>query len=109
MPVILPLLPDIPFQEVDIALDGTVYRFNFQWAERESIWYMDISTIDDDLIQGGIRLVLGTYLGWRVTDPDYPAGLLRLFDNSHSGQEARLDDLGTRVVMHYYSQDELGI
>lgn len=107
MPLELPFVPSIPFQEVDVPLDGAVYRMYLQWSTRERVWYLDISTTDDELVAAGLKLVLGTYIGWRVVDERFPRGLIRMFANSDAGVEAGLDDLGVRVVAHYYTTEEL--
>jgi hypothetical protein len=109
MPSIIPILPDIPFQELDVTLEGIVCRLSLQWNGREQAWYMDVSTVDDDLIVAGLKLVLGVYIGWRESDLRFPPGMFRMFDNSREGRDAGLNDLGVRVVMHYYAQEEFDV
>jgi len=107
MPGILPLVPNEPNYRVGTALDGVQYTLDIRWNIRDSAWYMDVLTADGDMIRAGLKLVLGASIGGRVTDPRFPPGLLRVFDQSHTGVDATLEDMGTRVVVYYFSAQEM--
>lgn len=41
----------------DLALDGQLYRLQFNWSTREDAWYLSIYQTDGTLILSGIKLV----------------------------------------------------
>ena len=114
MSQILPLLPSpkppaspVSEQRFTTTLGETQYGFRLRWNSRDESWYMDVSRADGKLIACGIRVVLGTLLGGRVVDPDFPPGGFRAVDLSNRGQEATLYDLGERVAVYYLTPEEL--
>jgi hypothetical protein len=117
MPVQLPLDARdaagrvIPNYRVGTMLGGVQYVLDVRWNGRASdgagAWYLDISTSAGVLIRAGIKIVLGALLGRRSVSPDFPRGVLIAADLSGAGVDATLDDLGTRVVVYFYTFDEL--
>ncbi len=107
MPVMLPLVGAIPDYRVGTTLDGENYILDVRWNYRESAWYFDILTPAEDVVRAGIKIVLGAYLGRRSADDRMPPGLLIASDLSNEGRDATIDDLGSRVVVHYFAADEL--
>lgn len=107
MSVQIPLDSATPNYRMGITLDDVPYIFDVRWNERDSSWYFDLLDVNEDPIRLGIKLVLGSPLGWRCTDDRFPKGILMAEDLSHAGREATIDDLGTRVVVYYFSEDEL--
>lgn len=116
MPTLLPLVPSIASYRFSTTLEafseGSAteprnYVFDVRWNARAESWYMDILAADETPIRMGIRLVLGTLLGGRSVSLAFPAGALRARDLSNEGREAAFDDLGTRVVVYYFTEDEL--
>jgi hypothetical protein len=107
VPSTLPLVPSIPNYRVSTQLGETQYILDVRWNTRAASWYMDIRTEDDELIRAGMRLVLGARHGARITDTRFPAGFITAEDTSGTHSEAGLDDMGTRVVVNWYSAEEL--
>lgn len=107
MPFVLPLDSAAPHYQVGTSLDGVQYILELKWNMRDEAWYLDILAEDEDPIRHGMKIVLGTLLGRRSVDPRMPAGAFIAADLSGAGREATIDDLGTRVVVYYYTADEV--
>lgn len=106
MPQIIPLEPSEAFYRFSTTLEDTDYIFNVRWNGRDAAWYFDLFTIDDVLIAGGNKIVLGAYPGARSASADMPPGVFIVSDTSDAGLDATYEDLGVRVVMHYYTVEE---
>jgi len=107
MPQQLPLVPSLPNYRFTTTLDGTSFVFDVRWNARDEAWYMDISDALASPIALGMKVVLGTLLGSRVSDARFPAGIFFAADLSNQGLDAGFDDLGARVVVQYISNTEL--
>lgn len=101
----LPLVPSIAFQEFDTVLETTPFTIKVRWNTRDAAWYFDLLDANQDPIVSGIKIMLGTALGARTTDPRMP-GVFVAADlgagNNNDERDATFDDLGTRVVVYYY-------
>lgn len=97
----LPLIPSVPDSRVATTLDGDVFLLDVRWNARDAAWYMDIRSDDETMLAAGIKLVLGTLLAKRYTNPRLPQGELFVCDLAGTGVDAGLDDLGTRVAVYY--------
>lgn len=106
MPQQLPLVPSIPNYRVATTLGDDQFILDVRWNGRDEAWYMDILTQDGDMIRAGIKLVLGAILGVGA-DSRLPAGRLIASDLAGTGVDAGLDDMGVRVAVYFYPQDEL--
>lgn len=107
MPVILPLVPTIPSYRVGTTLAGVAYILDVYWNGYDEAWYMDVLDEEADKIRVGIKIVLGAYLGRRCVDPRFPRGVMIASDQTGEGREAGLDDLGTRVLVYFYTPEEV--
>lgn len=108
MPEALPLVPSIPSYRVGVSLAGVQYILDVRWNAREGAWFLDVLAEDETPIRRGIKIVLGTLLGGREVSDEFPLGVLQAIDLTNTGTEAGLDDLGDRVVVLFYSFEELG-
>lgn len=107
MPAMLPLTGSIPDYRVGTTLDGVAYILDVRWNYRDEAWYFDLLTADEEVIRAGIKITLGAFLGARSADARMPPGYLIASDLSNSNRDATLDDLGTRVVVHYFAAAEI--
>ncbi len=103
MPVILPIVPSVPHQEFSTAK----YYVELEWNDRGKKWYMKIFDENLSLIRAGIAVTLGAFLGRRCVDPRFPPGMIIASDTSGRGIEPTLDDIGTRVIVAFYSGPEI--
>ena len=106
MPVVLNILPSVTPQRFATVLEDRTFIFDLRWNARAAAWFLDVRTEDDVAVRTSIKVVLGM-LGWRTTSTEFPPGVLRAYDTTDDGREATLDDLGTRVVVAYYTPDEI--
>lgn len=106
-PVVLPFVASNPNYRVGTTLNNVTYIFDVRWSTREGAWYFDIRDEDESMIRAGVKIVLGALLGRRSADARFPPGAFETFDLTYTGREAGLDDIGTRVVVLYYSPEAL--
>lgn len=104
----LPLRPSIPSYRVGTTLNGRQVLIDARWNGRDAAWYLDMLTEAEEPIVMGMKVVLGVLLGGRTTNTEFPVGVLMASDLSGTGREATLDDLGTRVLVYFYTPEELG-
>ena len=107
MPIQIPLIPEEFFYRVSTVLDERDYIFDVRWNARDSGWYFDLYDADGDLIRAGIKIMMSAFLGARSADPRYPAGTFIASDLSNEGRDATYLDLGVRVVVLFYTVEEL--
>ena len=107
MPIQIPLIPNEFNYTVSTVLGDDEYIFDVRWNGRDSAWYFDLYDVAGDLIRAGIKIVLGTPLGARVSDARFPDGLFLASDLSNTGVDAAYEDLGERVVLFFYENSEL--
>lgn len=107
MPQQIPLIPSEPFYSFTTTLDGTDYQFDVRWNARDGAWYFDLLTVEDEMIRAGNKIVLGASPGGLSADAEFPAGLFLVLDTSGDGRDATFDDMGTRVLMYFYTDAEI--
>ena len=107
MPALIPLQPSVPRYTFSTALSNAVYTFRVYWNSRSEVWYMDVYTDDETLLRAGVPLLLGVELD-KGRSAEWPDGRFLVYDTENSGVDATLDDLGTRVQLWYFTNDELG-
>jgi len=94
--------------EYSCTVEGTVYRFRFQFHPRCGGWYVDIMESDRTPIVMGTRVVLGWPLFEGHKDPMLPSGLtLALNMDGDLVELTEQDELGDRVRVVYVPLDEL--
>ena len=93
----------------EVELDGSTFLFVFYWSEREAAWYFDLQTAEAEQILSSRKVVLDTpLLARHRSKRALPAGELFAVDSSDEGKRPGFEDLGTRVVLHYFTAAELG-
>lgn len=116
MPLAIPLVASVPSYRFSTTLDSfgdgseivpQTYVIDVHWNARDEAWYMDLLASDETPIRHGLKIVLGALIGGRCVDERFPAGCFMAVDLSGEGREATLDDIGTRVVLYFYTAAEL--
>ena len=107
MPTQLPFVSEVFNYRVTTLLDATEYIFDVRWNDRDGAWYFDISDAEGSLIRAGIKIMLGSSLGRASVDPRFPNGVFAASDLSGANVDATYTDLGTRVVVFFYTAAEL--
>jgi hypothetical protein len=107
MPRLLPLQPAVAFARQSTTLSDRTVIYEARWNARAESWFLDLYDEEEEPIALGLRIVLGTPLGRRSVSPRRLPGFLIAEDLSGARREATFDDLGTRVVVYYFSGAEL--
>lgn len=107
MPQVIPFQAEQPYYSFATVIDSEVFVFDVRWNVREGYWYFDIRTTDDELLAGGLKLVLGVAILDKTSTPGLPDGVIICEDTSGAGVDATLDDLGVRVQVLFYSRAEI--
>jgi hypothetical protein len=107
MPVIIPTRTDLASYAFSIELEAVVYRFRFQFNERDQSWFFDLLTEDGVPIRQGLKVVTNFPLLLRIASDQAPPGQLYAIDTTGEDLRAGLEDLGDQVQLVYFSEDEL--
>lgn len=111
MPAVIPFAPSIANYTMLVTLGvgnaPTQYKFVVHWNARDLAWYLDVLAADETPIYNGIKIVLGSYLGVKCTDPLFRYGAFVAIDTTAQSKDAGFDDLGARVIVKYYTSAEL--
>ncbi len=107
MSVQIPLVTGVPWFAIQTTLDNITYGLEFLWNDTSQGWYLSLFDVDGNLIQSGRKLTLETPLCARGRTGAEPPGLLVCFDTSGQQQMPGLNDLQSRVVLVYFSPDEV--
>ena len=105
----IPLDSTFPHFALQVELDSKTYGFEFRWNIREEAWFITLSDASGSPIASGQKLVVGFPLFIRVKDSRKFPGILTAEDLSGKGEEALVDDLGTRVQLWDTTAAELGL
>lgn len=100
----LPLTPD-PSQTFSIDIAGSKYRFDVKYNDRAGVWTFDLYLDETDApILLGVPIVTGV----EILEPyNLEIGQLLAVDQSSQALDATSEDLGTRVVLYWMSDDEV--
>lgn len=107
MPSRIPFVASEPHYRMRTTLDGREYILDVGWNGREGAWYFDLLLDDETPLAHGLKIVLGRFIGDRLSHESAPPGIIIASDLSGAGREAGLDDIGTRVNVYYFAADEL--
>lgn len=110
MPLEIPLRGDLPFFDLQVPLDDVTYTLEFRWNERASSWFYSISDETGEIpYHEGLRVVV-TWAQVAYSADRHPAGILVFIDTeSFSRDIERMEELGGRVKLWYYTVEELGL
>lgn len=100
----LPLTSD-PVQDFTINLGGQQWELLIRFNDRGQFWTMDITDYNS---QAALVLGIPILLGCDLLAPYILGnGAMAAVDTNGLGQDAGPDDLGTRVLVYWYSPDEV--
>lgn len=102
----IPTTSDQPHYTQVTTLDGRDYVLTFEYNFRDLSWYLDVADQDEVVIAAGLRLVVDWDLLQRCVDERRPPGILWCNDLSGAGLDPGPDDLGTRVELLYFGEEE---
>lgn len=100
----LPLTNDLYYTFVS-TLGDTTYDFTVRWNERGGFWTFDMV---DNAAQKTWFTGLPILLGCDLFDPfNIGNGSMIAWDESGTLQDAGYDDLGSRVNLYWFDNDEI--
>ncbi len=103
----VPFVPSVPHQELEVAIAGLTVIMTARWNDRDRAFYLDVFESDNTPIARGLKVVLGVKLGRKSTHKFFVGRALFAVDNSNTGQECGIDDLGARVSILYLDEGDL--
>jgi hypothetical protein len=104
--ILIPFQPGIASYQLAVNILATEYILDVRWNERDSAWFFDLLDENSNQIVSGNKIILGGLLAKTASDKG-PRGVFIAKDTSGNGQEAGLDDLGTRVIVRFYTPEEI--
>lgn len=105
--LLLPFTAD-PAQTFDVQLGDTLFTFNVRYNERpnegDGVWSFDlIRTSDGVMLLSNVPILIGQ----DMLDPyALQIGALTASDTAGTSLDAGPDDLGDRVVVYWFGEDE---
>ena len=88
-----------------VNLEGIQYKLRFIWCYRENRWYMDIFTIDDIIIIGGIKLTVNYELiGFFVVEGK-PPGFMILANQQNVDYQVK-EEINNDFQLLYITSDD---
>lgn len=100
--IVIPVTPEFVSWRQRTALDGVDYLLDFDWNDRDSTWLLAMRKADGTLLRAGAVIDVIRPL---LPSPtlDMPQGIMVAIDLSGDSTRPGLNDLGTRVLLKYYS------
>jgi hypothetical protein len=99
---------DAPSYQTTATLEGTTFRLSFQYAQRESCWYLSVADASGVDIYNGVKLICRSFLLSKCADPRAPAGDFYVFDQTGDFSPPGLEDLlqgSGRCLLVYVTSD----
>lgn len=90
----------------EVTLDGAVYRLHIKWNHRAQHWSMDILDIDENVLVGGISLMVEYPLLFQYQYREIPPGAMAAVDPADPYTELGRHDLGSRSQLVYLTEEE---
>jgi hypothetical protein len=100
-------LRNLPSQVFDITLEGTAYKFRVKWNHRGQYYTLDISTKEDVIIIGGLKIALNARLLQRHPGIGLPPGEIIIVDSKGDTSVITQDNLEDRVAMVYLTEADI--
>lgn len=98
---------DLPSFTQRLVLDGSEYQFDWDWNERESRWYVEISDAEGSPIVRRLKVVTNWPLLRGEADSRIPPGLLMVIDTSGAAADPLYGEWGTRWLLTYTEAADL--
>ena len=97
----IPTSTTLPYYQLEVELDGVVYRLRFKFNERDEAWYLDFLDLEDNFLRAGLRVVNDWTLLrlWQLASA--PAGEMIAVSDEQQTTVAQIDELGKSVILTY--------
>lgn len=98
---------DYPRYSQEITLDDIPYRFDFDWNFRGQYWTMSVYDRELEPLILGLKVVVGRDLFGDFPGRDLPPGSMLAIADDGSLDRIEDGDLGERVNLVYFTEDEV--
>lgn len=106
--MILIPLPDKPFFDIVVDIEGTDYLLTMALNQRDDVYYCSIAdAASGEPIVSGVRCSVGTPLLQFTKDARLPGGELFFLDTQGEGKDPSFGDLSSRCLLYYITAGEL--
>jgi hypothetical protein len=97
------------FETQTTTLDGVPYLLYFSYNQRESTWYLLLSTVDGDPIYGSVKMVCSWPLFFQCRDLRRPLGQFLVLSSTSDLSPPGLFDLasGARCSLVYVPEADV--
>lgn len=102
----IPTRQDLAHYTLQIPLDGIDWLLSFDWNQYVRAWYYSIAQADGTILLAGRKILIDRSLLIGYRNPLLPPGDFIALDTTGSHTEAKIDDLGTRVLFYYMDLSE---
>ena len=106
---VIPTVSDVPFYEFEVELDGTEFKLEFRFNDRDDAWYMSMLDIDDVLLRGSIRIVLSWDLLRLWAEATRPDGEIISVNQGKILAPPTLNQLSEEVVLSYIDAADVAL
>lgn len=98
----LPTSTTAPNYDIEVELDGVVFRLDFNFNSRSGFWYFNVLDEQGIIKRAGIKVVneWDLFLHW-VDVESRPEGTILPFPTGLNKAPAGLNELGERVLLTY--------
>lgn len=97
----LPAFPEDPQVNYEVALDGTTFRLQYRYNNRDQSVYLDLFDLTGAPIRYGIRLVSDYPLFRQIALAGRPEGELFVSATSANFDPPTFEQLGTDAIIIY--------
>jgi hypothetical protein len=102
----------IPFKEApsfieQVTLDGSPYQLKIYWNTRSRFWTLAIFDLEDNLLLGGVKLVLGVDVLGGHPQAELPPGEIWVVDRGGGLSDPAYEDFwGDRGLLLLYAEED---
>jgi len=101
------LFPEFARFKQNVILDDVQYTLKFDYNGRGDFWSMSFWTLDDELICGGLKVVLNYELIRLYKGYGLPPGEMYALDTTDTEVDVDRDNFGHNVQILYTPESEL--
>lgn len=103
-PFLLPVFPDDANYQVEVALDGVVFRLRYKYNARDESWYISILDEAGVLLRSSLRLVEAYPVMRSFVGNNRPAGEIIIVPTQNFRRPPKLGELGEDFVPLYFGE-----
>jgi hypothetical protein len=109
MAEIIPFVPGIPHQSIEVTLAGTPMVVEARWNAVDAAYYLDFYDADNNPIARSLKVVLGANLVNRSTHELLRGRAVFAVNYSDTYAECGIDDLGARIQVVFFTEMDMDL